>query len=88
MVEPKNMRASMERTGSGVKDSTNYSDWKPFNLSGLEGFLVILIINGLSSKAQITMWFNPSSVSRVLGNDYLRMQFPNGKENGVIFATF
>ena len=88
MVEPTNMRASMEGAGSGVKGSTNYSDWKPFTLADIEGFLGLLIINGLSPKPQITMWFNSSAVSRVLGNDFLRMRFPNGERRWRHFRRF
>ena len=88
MVEPTNMRASMEGAGSGEKGSSNYLDWKPFTCDDLDGFLGLLIINGLSPKPQMSMWFKSSAVSRMLGNDYLRMRFPNGERRWKHFRRF
>ena len=75
MVDPMNIRASMEGAGSVEKGSSNYSDWKPFTCDDLDEFQGFFIINGLIPKPRMSMWIRSSAVGRMLGNNYLRLIF-------------
>ena len=69
MKDYANMRAVME--GAGV-EGNKYSDFVPFSLGEIDAFIGLLILNGLSPKPRIELWFSDSVV---FGNRHIKKRF-------------
>ena len=77
-----NMRDVME--GARV-EGNKYSDFLPFSLGKIAVFIGLLILNGLSPKPIIELWFSDSIV---FGNRHIKKRFKNGSRRDKHFRRF
>jgi hypothetical protein len=65
MVNTTNERATAEGAGSHA-----YKDWAPFDREDTYKMIVLLFVNGMSPKPQVTRWFKSTAKSRIFGNNF------------------
>jgi hypothetical protein len=65
MVDTTNARTAAEGAGFG---GTQYNDWEPFYLAKKNKMIGLLLVNGLSPRPRIKMWFEPHPI---FGNTFI-----------------
>ena len=85
MVDTTNKRAASEGAGPG---GTTYADYAPFDVQEMYKFIGLFVVNGLSPKPSMDLWFLGTNQHLIWGNDKISSAMKKHLESGKCLSGY